>query len=40
MWTYNNYATRAAIQNESLSDLWNEQNVPGGLNIFIDNIVK
>jgi hypothetical protein len=32
MWGYNNLANRAAIQNELLSDLWIERNVPGGLN--------
>ncbi len=38
MWTYNNYATRAAIQNELLSDLWIEQNIPGGLDSKLINI--
>ncbi len=31
MWGYNNYAN-AAITNELISDLWIQQNVPGGLN--------
>jgi hypothetical protein len=31
MWNANNPASRA-IQNELVSDLWIQQNVPGGLN--------
>jgi len=32
MYGYNNYRNNQAITNELISDLWIQQNVPGGLN--------
>lgn len=40
MWGYNNYAN-TALTNELISDLWIQQNIPGGLNSkLFQNLIK